>query len=162
MDPRLTENSLIKSLADLTAPLTEARKVPVSARLVFDTNIVLDLFYWGDARVGDLKQALASKAFLAVISRETLAELIDVLLRAPFLQTPEQIQAIVLSYLSLSCRESDREDLCPVRCKDVNDQKFLNLATQCACPLITRDKHLLKLAKKMRRFGVHVTTPEKL
>ena len=67
MDPRLTENSLIKSLADLTAPLTEARKVPVSARLVLDTNIALDLFYWGDARVGDLKQALASKAFLAVI-----------------------------------------------------------------------------------------------
>ena len=107
-------------------------------------------------------QALSSKTLYALVSLETLAELTDVLMRAPFERSENQTRDILTAYLALSCQVSDTDSVSPVRCKDVDDQKFLDLAAKRVCPLITRDKHLLKIAKKMRRLGVRITTPEGL
>ena len=157
MISRLAANPVIEKLPTLMATVpTQETMSPNQDYLVLDTNIVLDLFYWRDARVQGLMQALSSKTLYALVSLETLAELTDVLMHAPFERSEDQTRDILTAYLAFSCQVSD------VRCKDVDDQKFLDLAVRRVCPLITRDKHLLKIAKKMRRLGVRITTPEGL
>ena len=157
MISRLAANPVIEKLPTLMATVpTQETMSPNQDYLVLDTNIVLDLFYWRDARVQGLMQALSSKTLYALVSLETLAELTDVLMHAPFERSEDQTRDILTAYLAFSCQVS------PVRCKDVDDQKFLDLAVRRVCPLITRDKHLLKIAKKMRRLGVRITTPEGL
>lgn len=163
MISRLAANPVIEKLPTLMATVpTQETMSPNQDYLVLDTNIVLDLFYWRDARVQGLMQALSSKSLYALVSLETLAELTDVLMRAPFERSENQTQDILTAYLAFSCQVSDTDSASPVRCKDVDDQKFLDLAVRRVCPLITRDKHLLKIAKKMRRLGVRITTPEGL
>lgn len=159
MISRLFANPVIQELPLLMAGVpTQEMMGTERTYLVLDTNIVLEIFYWCDARVQDLMHELSSGALCALVSIETLAELADVLMRTPFNCNAEQTQELLKCYLALSFAA----DACAVRCKDVDDQKFLDLAARYACPLITRDKHLLKVAKKMRRFGVRVTTPEGL
>jgi len=48
-----------------------------------------------------------------------------------------------------------------LRCSDPDDQKFIDLAmTRGSCHLVTRDKALLKLARRAaERRGVRVCTP---
>lgn len=163
MISRLAANPVIEKLPTLMATVpTQETMSPNQDYLVLDTNIVLDLFYWRDARVQGLMQALSSKTLYALVSLETLAELTDVLMRAPFDRSEDQTRDILTAYLALSCQVSDTDRASRVRCKDVDDQKFLDLAAKRVCPLITRDKHLLKIAKKMRRLGVRITTPEGL
>ena len=162
MHPRLMTNPIVRDLPALLAALPQMPEHPEKDYLVLDTNVVLDLFFWHDARALALLAALSSETFRAVVSEETLAELIDVLMRSPFHRNEEQVRAILAHYLNFSIRESLGDTPCPVRCKDPDDQKFLSLATKSRCPLVTRDKHLLKIAKKMRRFGVRVTAPEAL
>lgn len=49
------------------------------------------------------------------------------------------------------------------RCRDPDDQPFLALAYHAAADaLITKDKALLKLRKKARKFGVTILTPKDL
>lgn len=163
MISRLFANPVIQELPLLMAGVpTQEMMGTERTYLVLDTNIVLEIFYWCDARVQDLMDELSSGALCALVSIETLAELADVLMRTPFNCNAEQTQELLKRYLALSCQASVAANACAVRCKDVDDQKFLDLAARYACPLITRDKHLLKVAKKMRRFGVRVTTPEGL
>jgi predicted nucleic acid-binding protein len=46
-------------------------------------------------------------------------------------------------------------------CRDPLDQKFLDLAVSVRAGwLITRDRDLLKLARKTRRQGLLIVTPE--
>ena len=48
------------------------------------------------------------------------------------------------------------------RCSDPDDQIFIDLAiAQGAQLLLTRDRALLKLARKAQRHGVWVATPER-
>ena len=50
----------------------------------------------------------------------------------------------------------------PWVCRDPLDQKFLDLAVSTQAGwLITRDRDLLKLARKTRRQGLFIVTPER-
>ena len=49
-----------------------------------------------------------------------------------------------------------------LRCSDPDDQQFIDLAIgRRAHALLTRDRALLRLASRARRFGVMVATPER-
>jgi len=48
-----------------------------------------------------------------------------------------------------------------LRCSDPDDQQFIDLAIgQRAHALLTRDRAVLRLASRARRFGVLIATPE--
>ncbi|WP_428421857.1 PIN domain-containing protein [Methylibium sp.] len=48
----------------------------------------------------------------------------------------------------------------PLRCTDTDDQMFIDLALARRTPwLLTRDRALLKLAKRAERLGVRIRTP---
>jgi len=127
--------------------------------VVFDTNVLLDLFVFNDFRALHLKQALLENKIDALTSLKTLEEFADVISRPLFsLETAEQ-EKILLQWKSLS-RVLDDESLlsAPWRCKDTDDQIFLDLAfTAKPCTLMSKDNKVLKFAARAVKEGVLIS-----
>ena len=94
MISRLFANPVIQELPLLMAGVpTQEMMGTERTYLVLDTNIVLEIFYWCDARVQDLMHELSSGALCALVSIETLAELADVLMRTPLTATQNKLRS---------------------------------------------------------------------
>ncbi|GCL65893.1 hypothetical protein AQPW35_49740 [Rubrivivax pictus] len=138
---------------------------PASAPLVvLDTNVVLDLWLFDDARSTPLRQALDAGALTALVTAPMLAELADVLQR-PFAQGWPIPPAAALANLKTCARlvEPSRAAGPPVpRCTDPDDQKFIDLAWHWpAAWLVSRDRAVLRLAKPSLARGLRIVTPER-
>lgn len=134
-------------------------------RIVLDTNVCIDLFVFRDPRWARLLQALEEKELEAVTRKDCRNEWLLVL-NYPHLPLDEASRMEARSRFDalISCVEPEppiSDVLLPV-CKDKDDQKFLVLTLQAnASTLITKDKALLKLAKRLTRKGLfNVLTPE--
>ncbi len=126
---------------------------------VFDTNVLLDFLYWEDSRVVSLLDALEKKTIFALFDEETLFEFALVLDCEKFSLTKEKKEAIFSRALSWGRLASAPVSPAPTRCKDTDDQKFLDLAFGYKVSLITKDKLLLKAGKKLKKHGVAVKLP---
>jgi putative PIN family toxin of toxin-antitoxin system len=127
--------------------------------VVFDTNVLLDLFVFNDFRVLHLKQALLENKIDALASPKTLEEFADVLSRPLFsLETAEQ-EKILAQWKSLSRVLDDQSLLsAPWRCQDRDDQIFLDLAfTAKPCTLMSKDNEVLKFAARAVKEGVLIS-----
>ncbi|SNX29316.1 putative toxin-antitoxin system toxin component, PIN family [Polynucleobacter meluiroseus] len=127
--------------------------------LVFDTNVLLDLFVFNDFRALKLKQALEEKQLDAVATNTTIAEFEDVIARPLFALAKDQQIQIADHWRSL-CRTFDDETLlaAPWQCEDPDDQVFINLAyTTKPAILMSKDNALLKLAPKAAADGIVIT-----
>jgi putative PIN family toxin of toxin-antitoxin system len=137
----------------------------VIQRIVIDTNVCLDLFVFRDPRWQSLLTALRTGAVEAVTRDDCRTEW-RIVLDYPHLplDATSREQAIREFDTLIAClpaATADQANGLP-RCKDPDDQKFLELAHQsgAAC-LITKDKALLKLARKTARAGLFsITTPD--
>jgi hypothetical protein len=49
-------------------------------------------------------------------------------------------------------------DRAPYVCKDVDDQKFIDLACAYSCALVSKDKAVLTMRNRLARVGVSVTS----
>ena len=127
--------------------------------VIFDTNVLLDLFVFNDFRALHLKQALLENKIDALASPKTLEEFADVISRPLFsLETAEQ-EKILAQWKSLSRALDDQSLLsAPWRCKDTDDQIFLDLAyTAKPCTLISKDNEVLKFAARAAKEGVLIS-----
>ena len=127
--------------------------------VVFDTNVLLDLFVFNDFRALHLKQALLEHKIDALASLKTLEEFADVISRPLFsLETAEQ-EKILLQWKSLSRVVDDQSLLSsPWRCQDPDDQIFLDLAfTAKPCTLISKDNEVLKFAARAAKEDVLIS-----
>jgi putative PIN family toxin of toxin-antitoxin system len=127
--------------------------------VVFDTNVLLDLFVFNDFRALHLKQALLENKIDALASPKTLEEFADVISRPLFsLETAEQ-EKILAQWKSLSRALDDQSLLSsPWRCQDPDDQIFLDLAfTAKPCTLISKDNEVLKFAARAAKEGVLIS-----
>ena len=122
-------------------------------RAVLDTNIVLDLLYFADARTRVLRTAIDDGSLCCFTDRRCLSELERVCGYPRFGLGEEARQALLAGYRDFVTlfAAGDGED-CPLpRCHDADDQKFLALALRCRADLlITRDRQLLALASRRR------------
>jgi putative PIN family toxin of toxin-antitoxin system len=133
--------------------------IPKPARLVLDTNVCLDLFVFRDPRWAKLLAALQAKEVEAV-TREDCRREWQIVLDYPHLPLDEQSKRrsaaefdALIRCVPLAPIPADAVKL-PV-CKDRDDQKFLEIARDTqADVLITKDKALLKLARKTARAGL--------
>ncbi len=135
----------------------------ITKRVVLDTNVCLDLFVFRDPRWGALLTALKSAAVEAVTSENCRNEWLRVLdYQNLALDAGSKRQAIADFDALIACIAPEpRLTALPV-CTDKDDQKFLELArdAEAQC-LITKDKALLKLARKMNRSGLfRIMRPE--
>ena len=140
---------------------------PAPLRLVLDTNVWLDWLVFDDPGILPLKAAVdagEAEIFMDVPCEVELARVLalplgkstpDTVVRARRL---EECRRAVRRVDSPSKRDADR---LPV-CRDPDDQKFLELASECgAAFLVTRDRALLVLGRRQaQRLLFRVVTPE--
>ena len=141
-------------------PCQPASSAPPIA--VLDTNVVLDLLAFADARAKRLDDTLSTGGLVWLATQPMLDELADVLQR-PFLARWQVDAGAVLAAAQARCRIVDAvaADGAPApRCADPDDQKFIDLAWAWpAAWLFSRDRALLDLARPARARGVGITTP---
>jgi putative PIN family toxin of toxin-antitoxin system len=134
--------------------------------VVLDTNVCLDLFVFDDPRCVPLHQALHANELVAVTDAACREEWRRVL-SYPVLRLDDTGRAIALARFDALVRcvpmEGSTDPAAPpLRCRDPDDQKFLDLALRAGARwLLSRDAHLLSLARRTRRSGLFaILTPE--
>ncbi|WP_408609759.1 PIN domain-containing protein [Herbaspirillum autotrophicum] len=151
------------SPASAASPATAVASPAAAApRIVLDTNVCLDLFVFRDPRWNALLTALNNGDIEAVTREDCRMEWL-IVLDYPHLPLTEADKPAIRA-------EFDRLITClppasvntfglPL-CSDTDDQKFLELSLQAgAMQLITKDKALLKLARKTARKGMFAILP---
>jgi putative PIN family toxin of toxin-antitoxin system len=138
--------------------------IPAPAqRIVLDTNVCLDLFVFRDPRWADLLAALESGAVEAVTRADCRDEYRIVLHYAhlPLDETTRPQSAARFDQLIKMVAPAPGLVRLPV-CTDKDDQKFLEVARDAGAEiLITKDKALLKLARKTAAAGMfRIMVPE--
>ncbi|MEY2169530.1 MULTISPECIES: putative toxin-antitoxin system toxin component, PIN family [unclassified Rhodanobacter] len=137
-------------------------------RLVLDTNVCLDLFVFGDASCATLRDALRAGAVQAVTDAACRDEWLRVL-GYPQLALDAARRAAAVAAFDESVRllPTAGRPVVPAmpklpRCADPDDQRFLELAQASGAQwLLSRDRELLKLARRTRReHGFDILTPQ--
>jgi predicted nucleic acid-binding protein len=137
------------------APIAALEPQPVR-ELLLDTNVVLDLWLFKDTRLEALRRLLAAGQWRWIASEAMLIELGHIRQR-PFAQSHEALPELFEPPAHLAPAPSNPA---PWRCRDADDQKFIDLAWHSRLPLWTRDRDLLVLRKKAAKDGVIIETPE--
>lgn len=120
--------------------------MPPMLRIVLDTNVVLDLFHWANMDAVPIMAALEAGRITCLADERTLDELQRVLTYPQLKLTPEMIAERWARYTALVSVVAAGEAPALPRCKDRDDQKFLELAARSAADiLVSKDKALLKL-----------------
>lgn len=115
-------------------------------RIVLDTNVVLDLFHWANVDAVPIMAALEGGRIECLADDSTLDELRRVLTYPQLKLTPEMIVERYARYSQLVQVIAAGESPPLPRCKDRDDQKFLELAARSGADLlVSKDKALLKL-----------------
>ena len=124
---------------------------PAPLLCVLDTNVVLDLFHFADPAALPLLKALEAGRLISLVDEATLAELARVLTYQELSLKEEQAYELLHRYRRY-CQEAGADRSTAVslpRCKDPDDQKFLELAARTgASLLISKYKALLTLSGK--------------
>ena len=137
----------------------------IPKRIVIDTNVCLDLFVFRDPRWAALLAALQDGSTKAVTRHDCRTEWL-IVLGYPHLPLDDDSRPRAQAEFDalIEClpieRMAVRNDVPLPVCKDPDDQKFLELARDAgALCLITKDKALLKLARKTARSGLFSIIP---
>ncbi|WP_377704726.1 putative toxin-antitoxin system toxin component, PIN family [Pseudoduganella sp. UC29_71] len=138
--------------------------IPVSPkRIVLDTNVCLDLFVFKDPRWSTLLHAIESGAVEAITRADCREEYLVVLhyKHLPLDDDSRPQSAARFDQLIKVVAPPESGVRLPV-CTDRDDQKFLELARDASADiLITKDKALLKLARRLAKAGMFkVMVPE--
>ncbi len=131
-------------------------------RVIFDTNVAVALEVFADPRLVMLSAAWDAGELVALADEGTLAEF-ERVLHYPALKLDEVAAARIGPRYRARCRlvepDSQVRAVLP-RCRDRDDQKFLELAQRGEADwLLTRDKALLRVRKAVR-FAI--ATPEEM
>lgn len=134
----------------------EPRDAP--PRIVLDTNVCLDLFLFRDPACAPLAGALAEGRVRAVVDAACREEWLRVLEYPSVPIRPEQRDGLRERFDAVLERLADLPEpasLGPLPvCRDPDDQKFLELALASGAQwLLSKDRHLLKLARRTRKAG---------
>jgi len=135
----------------------------IPKRVVLDTNVCLDLFVFRDARWSTLLMALRGGMLEAVTRQDCRMEWLAVLEYPQLpLDNDSRSRAAQEFDALITCLDCSTSDAPLPLCRDPDDQKFLELARDAgAYMLITKDKALLKLARKTANAGLFgIITPE--
>ena len=134
----------------------------VPRALVLDTNIVLDLLVFADPATALLRQLVQSGALDWVATAPMRSELDRVLAYAhiaPRVAFYGLSNARVLAAFDAQVRCVAVAARVPgATCKDTDDQQFLDLAAAHSAVLLSKDKAVIALRKRLRNHGADVGT----
>jgi putative PIN family toxin of toxin-antitoxin system len=144
--------------------------LPVSSfapprRVVLDTNVLVSLYVFADSRFAPLRKKIESGEWQAFTSDTCFGEFRRVLAYPMFALSEARQREALAAYESfvIRCDNPAQGAMAALpRCKDRDDQKFLEVARDAAADwLVTADKALLRLARRDRLRGLfRILTPE--
>ncbi len=126
--------------------------------VVLDTNIVLDTFVFKDSAAEPVRQALADKTLSWLATqpmRDELARVLTypkILARLAFYKLTN---VDVLAQFDQHTRLVDAAPKASVTCSDPDDQKFIDLAVQHKALLLSKDKAVISMQKRLLALGIH-------
>lgn len=134
-------------------------------KVVLDTNVLVSLYVFADSRFAPLRARMECGEWQAFTDDACLAEFRRVLGYPLFALGAERQEAACAAYeASVTPLPGLRREPAAAlpRCRDRDDQKFLELARDAGADfLITADKDLLRLARRDRLRGLfRILTPE--
>jgi uncharacterized protein len=121
-------------------------------KIVFDTNVLLSMFVFADSRFAPLRAEVDAGRWLAYTRADCLEEFRRVLNYEMFELAPERQAAVLADYLAIATQAAEQpiHQIALPRCRDEDDQKFLELARDIGADwLVSSDKALLRLARKV-------------
>ena len=139
--------------------MTLGPATPVCGEVVIDTNCVLDLWVFQDAGMTPLRAALAQGAVRWRATpgmRDELARVLAYPQIVPRLALPGRGAADVLRAFDQFARIEAAALRCAVRCRDEDDQPFIDLAVQWRATLFSKDARVTGLARRLAPLGVTV------
>lgn len=132
---------------------------PLPTVLVLDTNIVLDLFVYEDPATVPLRERLADAQmrWLATpVMREELRRVLDYPQVLKRLASRTLTAEGVLAAFDARVQIVEVAPKAPYTCKDGDDQQFIDLAVQHRATLLSKDKAVLCMRKRLATLGVAV------
>lgn len=123
--------------------------------LVLDTHIVLDLFVFQDLATEPLRQALDEGGWHWIATVAMRDELQRVLLYPQIaLRLRGRAAAEVIFQFDFNAHLVPVAPKAPATCRDPDDQKFIDLAVAHQAQLLSKDKAVLCLKKRLLALGV--------
>ncbi len=125
--------------------------------IVLDTNIVLDLFVFDDALAGPLRNRLESGTlqWLATLPmRDELQRVLAYPHIAPRLAYYRRSAGEVLAQFDRMVTLKAVAAKAALTCSDPDDQKFIDLAVSWQTLLLSKDRAVLSMSKRLLLHGV--------
>lgn len=127
--------------------------------VVLDTNVALDLCVFSDPAAEPLRQALAQGHWVCLATpamRDELQRVLGYPLVARRLAAEARSAEHALAVWDAATSIVPAAPKAPYTCKDADDQIFIDLAAQHQARLISKDKAVLCMAKRLARLGAEV------
>jgi len=144
---------------------TPVLRAAAPLRVVLDTNVLVSLYVFADSRFATLRARIENGEWQAVTNDACFREFRRVLGYPLFALTEVQQADALAAYAASAMHHRDPAPTVAAalpRCKDRDDQKFLELARDSKAGwLVTADKALLRLARGEKLRGLfRILTPE--
>ena len=127
------------------------------APVVIDTNIVLDVFVFNDTAARPLRKALDAGEldWIATLPmRDELSRVLTYRQIVPRLAFYRLSADDVLASFDRLARLLEVAIKARLTCSDPDDQKFIDLAVAGKTLLLSKDRHILSLSKRLLALGV--------
>ena len=145
------------NVAQGDAGFPESLAEPGRQPVVIDTNIILDIFVFADAAARPVRQALEAGELDWIATRpmrDELARVLDYPQIVPRLAFYQLSAGDVLAAFDRHARVIEVAIKARLNCSDPDDQKFIDLAVAGKTLLLSRDRHVLSMSKRLLAHGV--------
>ena len=129
--------------------------------VVVDTNVALDLLIFSDPRTAPLRTLLA-QGRLAWIATPVMRDELERVLAYPHIVERMNYYRVsaaqVLAAFDAQARLMEIAPKVAYVCKDADDQKFIDLAAAHRAVLLSKDKAVICMRKRLANLGADVAT----
>ena len=129
--------------------------------VVVDTNVALDLLIFSDPRTAPLRTLLA-QGRLDWIATQVMRDELERVLAYPHIVSRMDFYRVdaaqVLAAFDAQARLVDIAPRVTYVCKDADDQKFIDLAAAHRAILLSKDKAVICMRKRLLTLDAHVAT----
>ncbi len=129
--------------------------------VVVDTNVALDLLIFSDPRTAPLRTLLA-QGRLDWIATQVMRDELERVLAYPHIVSRMDFYRVdaaqVLAAFDAQARLVDIAPRVAYVCKDADDQKFIDLAAAHRAILLSKDKAVICMRKRLLTLDAHVAT----
>ena len=129
--------------------------------VVVDTNVALDLLIFSDPRTAPLRTLLAQGRLAWIATQVMRDELERVLAYPHIVERMDYYQVSAAQVLAAFDAQARLVEVAPkvaCVCKDADDQKFIDLAATHRAILLSKDKAVICMRKRLANLGADVAT----